>query len=185
MQQERGLGRRRDVIPESIVEPSDPLWPPDLVALYAAERTELVRAGYLICGSVAAAEDAVHDALPRVAARWPGVRQGRSYLYAAVVNAARDGARREGRAARLFATRRDAAPAPDMAASDMVALSADSMALHSALARLPVNQRTAIVLRYFLDWDDEAIAVHFGVRNATVRSRVHRGLVRMQRDWKR
>jgi len=120
----------------------------------------------------------VHDAVSRVAARWPEVENGRSYLYAAVVNAARDGARRESRAARLFERRRD-----NDGYDDSAALSAESMALRAALAKLPVNQRAAIVLRYFLDWDDDEIARHYDVRPATVRSWLHRGMNRMQRDW--
>jgi len=168
------------VIPESVAAPRGPEWPEALVALYSAERTGLVRAAFLICGSTAASEDAVHDAVARVAARWAQVDDGRSYLYAAVVNAARDGARRESRAARLFAGRRE----PD-ANDEIAVLSAESAALHAALMRLPVNHRAAIVLRYLLDWDDDEIALRYDVRTVTVRSWVHRGITRMQRDWLR
>jgi len=157
-------------------------WPAALVALYSAERVDLVRAAFLICGSLPSAEDAVHDALVRVAARWEVVANGRSYLYVAVVNAARDSARRDQRALRL-SNRRSAFVVGD-AGADHAAISADSMELHAALVRLPVNQRSAIVLRFFLDWADEEIAKHFGVRPATVRSWVHRGVERMRRDWK-
>jgi RNA polymerase sigma factor (sigma-70 family) len=180
VQQERGGDRRRDVIPDSVAAPRGPQWPADLVALYSAERTSLVRAAFLICGSAPAAEDAVHDAVGRVATRWSGVENGRSYLYTAVVNAARDGARRESRVARLFERRRESD-----AYDDTATLSAESMALRAALARLPVNQRAAIVLRYFLDWDDDEIARRYDVRPATVRSWLHRGMTRMQRDWER
>ena len=155
-------------------------WPDDLVALYAAEHLGLVRAAYLICGSVAAAEDAVHEAVTRVVGRWEGVENGRSYLYVAAVNAARDAARRDQRSRRLFATHR---AADDHA--DFAGLSAESMQLRGALTRLPVNQRAAIVLRYFLDWDDDEIAQHYGVRPATVRSWVHRGIGRLRKDWDR
>ena len=151
MQQQRGGDRRRNVIPKSVAAPHGEQWPDALVALYAAERTELVRAAFLVSGSVAAAEDAVHDAMARVAAKWTAVDNGRSYLYVSVVNAARDAARRESRAARLFTNRAEVQ-------DDTAALSAASSALRAALARLPVNQRAAIVLRYYLDWDDNEIA---------------------------
>ena len=59
------------------------------------------------------------------------------------------------------------------------------MALRAALGRLPVNHRAAIVLRYFLDWDDDEIAQQYGVRPATVRSWVHRGIGRLRRDMER
>ena len=155
-------------------------WPPELVALYSREHPQLVRAAFLVCGSVASAEDAVHDAMSRVAARWDGVDNGRSYLYVAAVNAARDSARRDERSTRLFASRR--VPERD---DDFTRLSAESMALRTALLRLPGNQRAAIVLRYFLDWDDDEIAQHYGVRPATVRSWVHRGIGRLRRDLER
>ncbi len=44
------------------------------------------------------------------------------------------------------------------------------------LQTLPVTQRTALVLRYYLDLDDEQIATEIGCRPATVRSLLHRGL---------
>jgi RNA polymerase sigma factor (sigma-70 family) len=153
------------------------VWPPSLVELYAAERTELVRAAFLVCGSVASAEDAVHDALARVAERWDRLERARSYLYVAVVNAARDAARRDQRSARFLARRTSSD-----ASEDLARLSAESLTLHGALARLPVNHRTAIALRYFLDWDDDEIATHLGVRPATVRSWVHRGVTKLRKD---
>jgi RNA polymerase sigma factor (sigma-70 family) len=153
------------------------IWPPDLVAVYSDERAQLVRAAFLICGSVASAEDAVHDAVARVAKRWSLVDNGRSYLYVAAVNAARDIARREQRSRRFTATREWVAD-PDVAG-----LGIDSLALHAALARVPTNHRAALVLRFFLDWDDAEIAQHFGVRASTVRSWVHRGLARLRKEW--
>jgi RNA polymerase sigma factor (sigma-70 family) len=168
------------VIKDPVAAPSTSEWPAGLAALYTAERTALVRAAFLICGSVASAEDAVHDAVARVADRWDRVENGRSYLYVAAVNAARDSARRDRRSTRLFTNR----PAADDG-EDFARLSADSMELRASLARLPVNHRAAIVLRYFLDWDDHEIAEQFGVRPATVRSWVHRGIGRMRRDLER
>jgi RNA polymerase sigma factor (sigma-70 family) len=149
------------------------VWPAGLVELYAAERTELVRVAYLICGSVAAAEDAVHDAVTRVAPRWRELANGRSYLYVAAANAARDAARRDRRLVRSSRARADERD---------LDLSADSLALHGALARLPVNHRAAIVLRFFLDWDDAEIAAHFRIREATVRSWVHRGITKLRKE---
>lgn len=155
-------------------------WPADLVALYGAERTGLVRAAYLICGSFAAAEDAVHDAVTRVAARWDSVDDGRSYLYVAAVNAARDAARRNTRHTQLFTGGKAVAVGDDHAN-----LSLESMALRDALMKLPEAHRTAVVLRYFADWDDAEIAQRLKVRPATVRSWVHRGITRMRREMER
>jgi RNA polymerase sigma factor (sigma-70 family) len=168
------------VIKDPVAAPGAVQWPEELVGLYSAEHIGLVRAAFLVCGSVSAAEDAVHDALARVAPRWDGVANGRSYLYVAAVNAARDSARRDERSRRLLSHRR----ATD-ASADFAGVSAESMALRSALLRLPLNQRAAIVLRYFLDWDDNEIAEQFEVRPATVRSWVHRGIGRLRKDLER
>jgi RNA polymerase sigma factor (sigma-70 family) len=180
VQQDLGPGRRSGVIPESVTRAAAPPWPAALVAVYTAERTDLVRAAFLICGSVASAEDAVHDALARVAARWHAVENGRSYLYVAVVNAGRDIARRDERSRRFVVRRHVASPGPDLAN-----VSADALALHAALSRLAVNHRAAIVLRFFLDWDDDEIAERFGVKPATVRSWVHRGVTSLRRELER
>jgi RNA polymerase sigma factor (sigma-70 family) len=48
--------------------------------------------------------------------------------------------------------------------------------LRSALLRLPVRQRTALVLRYFEDLPEATIAELLRCRPATVRSLVARGL---------
>ena len=89
----------------------------------------------------------------------------------------RNVARRDQRSARLLARR-----AQSDAGDDLARLSTESLALHGALARLPVNHRAAIVLRYFLDWDDGEIAEQFGVRSATVRSWVHRGITKLRKE---
>ncbi|HET9729754.1 MAG TPA: sigma-70 family RNA polymerase sigma factor [Acidimicrobiia bacterium] len=157
-----------------VIAPGEPAWPPGLVELYRAERTSLVRTAFLICGSVAAAEDAVHDALPRVAGRWTEVANGRGYLYTAVVNAARDANRR----ARRYSELKESAGAHP----DPVAISEESMALHRALSKLPERQRTAVVLRHFADWTDDEIAEQLHARPATVRSLVHRGIERLRRE---
>ena len=177
MQQERLGERRTGVTRDPLTEVPAPIWPPDLVAVYSDERAQLVRAAFLICGSVPSAEDAVHDAVARVAKRWSLVDNGRSYLYVAAVNAARDIARREQRS-RRFAATQERVEDPDLSG-----LSVESLALHAALARVPTKQRAALVLRFFLDWDDAEIAEHFGVRASTVRTWVHRGITRLRKEW--
>jgi DNA-directed RNA polymerase specialized sigma24 family protein len=54
--------------------------------------------------------------------------------------------------------------------------------LHDVLARLPLGQRTALVGRFYCGWDDDAIVGALGVRPATVRSLVHRGLAALRTE---
>jgi RNA polymerase sigma factor (sigma-70 family) len=152
------------------VECDAPAWPPDLLDVYTSARTHLVRTAFLICGSVAQAEDVVHDALLRVAAKWDAVENGRAYLFSAVVNGARDAARA---AARLGAFEDGEC---------VERCGDDSLALRAALLRLPERHRTAVVLRYFADWDDDEIARALSVRSATVRSWVHRAIKKLRTE---
>jgi DNA-directed RNA polymerase specialized sigma24 family protein len=50
------------------------------------------------------------------------------------------------------------------------------------MAHLSQRQRTAIVLRFFHDLDDAAIAASIGCRPATVRSLISRALVAMRAE---
>ena len=61
---------------------------------------------------------------------------------------------------------------PDFAGDDLV--------LWQALQRLPSRQRSAIVLRYYLDLPEAEVARHLGVPVGTVKSWTHRGLARLR-----
>ncbi|HET8617959.1 MAG TPA: sigma-70 family RNA polymerase sigma factor [Acidimicrobiales bacterium] len=52
--------------------------------------------------------------------------------------------------------------------------------LAAALARLPVDQRSVVVLRYYLDWSLDQIAAGLGIAPGTVKSRLHRALRRLE-----
>ena len=52
--------------------------------------------------------------------------------------------------------------------------------LFAALEALPDKQRSVLVLRYWADWDEAAIADALGCRRATVRSHARRGLAHLR-----
>jgi RNA polymerase sigma-70 factor (ECF subfamily) len=54
--------------------------------------------------------------------------------------------------------------------------------LLKAVDRLPQEQRTAIVCRYFLDLSEGETAVAMGTRRGTVKSRLSRALDRLERE---
>ncbi len=56
------------------------------------------------------------------------------------------------------------------------AVDAESRELLDALAHLGVRQRTALVLRFYVDMSEADIAHALGCRPGTVKSLVHRGL---------
>jgi RNA polymerase sigma-70 factor (ECF subfamily) len=67
---------------------------------------------------------------------------------------------------------------PDRDRPDVEAIA--DPALARVLARLPLDQRTVIVLRFHLDWPIDAIAESLGCAPGTVKSRLHRGLQRLE-----
>jgi len=52
--------------------------------------------------------------------------------------------------------------------------------LDDAIARLPVDQRAVVVLRYHLDWSEAAIAEALEIAPGTVKSRTSRAIERLR-----
>jgi RNA polymerase sigma factor (sigma-70 family) len=141
---------------------------------------DTVRLAFLLCGDQAMAEDAGHEAFLRVVAKWPRLRDPAAvtaYLHRAVVNEVRARqrslARQAGREARALAGR---GPAPS--ATEQVDQRLD---LFEALHTLPLRQRTAILLRYWLDLSDGQIAQAMDCPVGTVKSALSRGLDALRR----
>jgi RNA polymerase sigma factor (sigma-70 family) len=153
-----------------LVEDVPTMWPPELIALYEREHVAMVRLAFTMLGSSADAEEVVHDAVLRLREHWPTVREPGAYLRRSVVNGCVGVMRR-----RATAERFEPDPPPVDAPPRLVEL-------RDVLLGLPDRQRAAIVLRHLAGLDDVDIAAALGVRRATVRSLVARGLARMQKE---
>lgn len=138
-------------------------------AAYRAHSAGLLRLAFLLTGSRAVAEDAVHEVFAKCATRIPALDHPASYLRAALVNECRAHHRRLARLAR---------PTREMSTD----LPYEAVQTREALARLSERRRAAVVLRYFVDLPDEEIASILGCRPATVRSLVHRGLTQLRKE---
>jgi RNA polymerase sigma-70 factor (sigma-E family) len=133
-----------------------------------------IRLAYLLTGDRAAAEDLVQEAFVRFVGRLRFLRDPDAfepYLRRTIVNLSKNHFRRRA-VERAYLEREgprieDVNTDPDVATYDT---------LRSALLRLPLRQRTALVLRYFEDLPEAEIAELLGCRQATVRSLVARGL---------
>jgi RNA polymerase sigma factor (sigma-70 family) len=143
--------------------------------LYEAHFADLMKVAFLMTGSAATAEDAVHEVFVRCIGRIDRIDHPRSYLRAAVINECRNQYRKRERA---DAYRRDAAVR--FGSTGLDDLPHELMETRDALAALTPRQRAAIVLRYFVDLPDEQIAEMLGCRPATVRSLIHRAVAQLR-----
>lgn len=156
----------------------------DLERVYRERRTDFVRAAVLLLGDRAAAEEAVQEAFaslyragPRLRVRDDAAAPG--YVYRSVVNECRAQLRR-----REVAGRRGGSPAVvDAPGADAAVLAGEARAaVFEALGRLPQRQRECVVLRWYGDLSERAIAEALGISGGSVKTHLHRGLAALAAD---
>ena len=140
---------------------------------FEAERVGAIRLAWLLTHDADVAEDVVQDAFASVYNRFDKIDSPRAYLRRAVVNGVYERSRRALREQRRLTLVGRTAPQW---------IDGPSGGLIDAIARLPLNQRTAIVLRYWRDLDDKTIADTMGVRRGTVRSLLSRGTAQLRKE---
>jgi RNA polymerase sigma-70 factor (ECF subfamily) len=142
---------------------------------YQAERETVLRAVAFALGDVDLGAEATDEALARAYERWADVGEMANpagWVYRVAVNHGRNRTRR-----RALERRRPVSFDRDRADVEGVA----DPAIARALAALPLDQREVLVLRYHLDWSVDAVAEALGCPSATVKSRLHRGLQRLEK----
>lgn len=144
-------------------------------ACWHRDRDALRRALALSLGDSQLATEAVDEAFTRAYARWSRVGQmddPTAWLYRVAMNWATSWLRKR----RL----RPVLPADelDRPAHDVI----EDGSLLEAVAALPPVHRSVVVLRFYLDWDVARIASALDVAPGTVKSRLHRALVRLRID---
>jgi RNA polymerase sigma-70 factor (sigma-E family) len=161
-----------DLHREAATEPS----PDDLAELYSVITPRSVRLAYLLTSDHAFAEDVVQETFIRVMSRLGRLRDPslvEPYLRRAVVNEVlgrrRSLARQARRERAVAASQRVEAGSP----MDQVDQRVD---LVDALNKLPLRQRTAILLRYWMDLSDAEVAEAMNCPIGTVKSSLSRGI---------
>jgi len=135
----------------------------------------LLRFGHVLTGDPREAEDLVQEALARSLRRWRWVHgDAVSYVRRAMVNTHISRWRSWQARVRLGSIPDGRADDPGFCRSD------DWDLLRRALARLPVRQRTVLVLRYYEDLPDATIAELMACTPGTVRSQAARGLAALR-----
>jgi RNA polymerase sigma-70 factor (sigma-E family) len=139
-------------------------------AFYRATRQRLFECLYALTGDAAEAQDAVHEAYARAWQRWAVVADyGAPEAWVRTV-ARRIAVSRWRRARNRLAAHRRAGPPTAVPGP-----STETAALVAALARLPVEQRTAIVLHHLCDLPVAEVARETGAPVGTVKARLARG----------
>jgi len=149
-----------------------------LAELYVRHAAEATRLAYMLTGDRQLAEDLVQDAFVKLAGRLVHLRDPGAfdaYLRRTIVNLANSHFRRK-RVERSYLNRTAAEPPRVGDATDTGCRDE----LWNGLQRLPVRQRTAIVLRIYEDLPEQRVADILGCRPGTVRSLVSRGLAELR-----
>jgi RNA polymerase sigma-70 factor (sigma-E family) len=165
-------------LPEDAEAPSPPAGGEDVTSFARRCGLDLLRFAYLLCGDRQHAEDLLQDVLFAMHRRFPGplpLENPVGYARRALANA------NVSRARKASSTEVVVPLVPQAQAPDRTD-PADRDLLWQALRRLPVRQRTVLVLRYYDDAPDRQIAVAIGARLGTVRSLASRGLAALRAD---
>ncbi|PZH17224.1 SigE family RNA polymerase sigma factor [Streptomyces sp. NTH33] len=139
----------------------------------------LLRTAYLLTGSHHDAEDLAQAALARAYAKWDKVRHSddmAAYVRKIMIHVHADRFRR--RSVREWFT-----PwLPEAPVADPTVQVEYRSVLADALGRLPIRQRSALVLCYFEDMTHAQVAAVLGTRESTVRSQITRALAKLRQD---
>lgn len=149
----------------------------DFEVFVTATGSSLTRLAVLLTSDHAAAEDLLQSTLLRLWRSWPKVAAAEdrtAYARRVMVNTATSARRRQWR--REITVDR----IPDIPTVGGEPAVDDRDWLARAIRALPPRQRAAIVLRYFYDLDDSAVAGVMGCSVSTVRSQLSRALRRLR-----
>lgn len=153
-----------------------------VAGLYQATAVSMIRLAYVILGDRHAAEDVVQEAFCNLFRRWDQLSHvdgAENYVRASVLNGCRSLLRR-----RAVRGRRVLYELPAPSAEAAVLLGEERDELLRAVELLPRRQREMLVLRYYLELPDDAIAALMDIRQSTVRSTAHRALATLARTLK-
>jgi RNA polymerase sigma-70 factor (ECF subfamily) len=163
-----------------------------LAALVKRYQSEAIETAYLITHDLALAEDVAQDVFLQVyrySGSFDASRPFRPWFMRSVVHAAVKAAQQEGQTMALDTpiagdeiTLIDLLPDPAPGPEVLLEQAELEQVLEAALRRLSPDQRAAVVLRYYLDLDDETISDQLNCATSTVRWRLHTARKQL-RQW--
>lgn len=149
--------------------------------LFAVHRVPLTRLAVLLGADDA--EDVVSEAFYQLYRRWRRLRSAdaaAAYLRSVVVNRTRMRIRHL-QVVRRHLDRDTHGVSAAMSSEAAAVLRDDQRAMVLALADLPVRQREALVLRYWMDLRENEIADAMGISAGAVKTHVSRGMAALSR----
>jgi RNA polymerase sigma-70 factor (sigma-E family) len=152
----------------------------DFEQYVAARGQALLRLAYVLAGDAHAAEDLTQAALYDALRHWRRVSRAThpdAYVRRVMVNRFLATRRRKSAGELVLA---DVEPLATTSVPDVAVGVAARDELDRALADLPPRARTVLVLRYYADLDDAAIADVMGVSPGTVRGTASRALATLR-----
>lgn len=153
--------------------------PEDLERFCRMVHPRLVRSLSLYCGRSDVAEEIAQDAIAIACRDWKKVRAARSpeaYVHRVGINLANSLFRRkaaERRARQRYGVEGEQTREPDLSSRESI---------RQAIASLPRRQRTALVMRYYLDLPISEVATLMACSEGTVKSLTHQAISRLRRN---
>lgn len=151
----------------------------DFSEYVAARWPGLVRSAVLLGCTHPEAEDLVQTALERCLLKWGKVQAADdrdAYVHRVLINIFLSGRRRR------WIGEKPTATLPEQAGIDHTAGIDDTDAVMRALDRLPSDQRTAVVLRYYAHLSEQQMASVLDIATGTVKSRLSRAVKALAQD---
>jgi RNA polymerase sigma-70 factor (sigma-E family) len=145
----------------------------------AARGQALLRFAYVLTADPHLAEDVVQTALLKALRHWRRVErsaQPEAYVRRIVVTTWADHWRRA-------SSSEVAGDVPEGRSEDPADRIGTADEMWQALSALAPRQRAVLVLRYYLDLDDEQIARQLGIARVTVRTQASRALATLRERW--
>lgn len=136
---------------------------------YADHREPIARALTLVLGDAQLAADATDEAMTRAVGKWSTVSSydnPQGWVYRVALNWARSWLRR----------RRSERDRPVSFGPDHASPVERNIALEDALAKLSIEHRSVVVLRFYFDWTVDQTAEALAIAPGTVKSRLARAL---------
>ena len=140
---------------------------------YNEHSVAATRLAWLLTHDRSSCEDISHEALALVLPRFASLDDPAAYLRRVIINRVAERNRRSGRERlRIDFVTAGQPTAEEGPTGDLI----------DAIAALPMNQRTAVVLRYWVDLNHIQIADAMGIRPGTVRSLLSRATTTLRKD---